>query len=89
MWTDERAKGPVLRHPEGATRQGWGPVDPFDPTDLHFWIRLEHLARYQFAADLLGQFGPNGSPTSPAAPATASSSSKAAATAWSGSTTIQ
>jgi SAM-dependent methyltransferase len=60
MWTDERGKRPVLRHPEGATRQGWDPADPFDPTDPHFWIRLEHLARYQFAVDFLSQYGPNG-----------------------------
>ena len=31
---------------------------PFDPTDPHFWIRLEHLARYQFAVDFLSQYGP-------------------------------
>lgn len=28
-------------------------VDPFDDEDLHLWVKLEHLGRYLYAADVL------------------------------------
>jgi 2-polyprenyl-3-methyl-5-hydroxy-6-metoxy-1,4-benzoquinol methylase len=32
-------------------------VDPYDRDNLHFWIKIEHLARYIYAADRLGRRG--------------------------------
>lgn len=37
-------------------KEGWDPVDPFDMQDKEFWVKIEHLARYLFAADYLKQF---------------------------------
>lgn len=31
---------------------GWDAIDPFDKNDNHFWIKIEHLGRYLFAADI-------------------------------------
>jgi 2-polyprenyl-3-methyl-5-hydroxy-6-metoxy-1,4-benzoquinol methylase len=32
-------------------------VDPYDETNLHFWVKIEHLGRYIFAADRLRDAG--------------------------------
>lgn len=39
------------------TPRWWDPVDPFDSSDPHYWIRLEHLGRYLFALDYLQENG--------------------------------
>lgn len=38
---------------------GWDQVDPFDEKNKYLWMKIEHLARYLFAADFLKQYQPN------------------------------
>jgi SAM-dependent methyltransferase len=40
-------------------KEEWDQVDPYDVADQKFWVKLEHLGRYLFAADYLNQFQPN------------------------------
>jgi ubiquinone/menaquinone biosynthesis C-methylase UbiE len=35
----------------------WEAVDPFDESDVYWWIKIEHLGRYLFAADFLESKG--------------------------------
>jgi SAM-dependent methyltransferase len=37
----------------GRFTESWDAVDPYDPGYPHLWVKVEHLARYLFAADLL------------------------------------
>ncbi len=41
------------------TEEEWDQVDPYNPEDDKFWVKLEHLGRYIFAADYLAQFRPS------------------------------
>jgi SAM-dependent methyltransferase len=43
--------------PISATQHRWGAVDPYDAADPYFWVRLEHLGRYLFAAEHLRDAG--------------------------------
>jgi SAM-dependent methyltransferase len=43
--------------PSSRFTEQWDAVDPFDEAYPHLWIKVEHLARYLFAADLLGDSG--------------------------------
>lgn len=38
---------------------GWDQVDPFDEKNTYLWMKIEHLARYLFAADFLNQYQPD------------------------------
>lgn len=38
--------------------KGWDAVDPFELGQHNWWVRLEHLGRYLFAAELLRGEGP-------------------------------
>ncbi|SRR6266545_591609 len=40
------------------TKEEWDQVDPYNAEDDKFWVKLEHLGRYLFAADFLAQFRP-------------------------------
>gem|GEM_PF-6739781 len=31
-------------------------INPFDQLNQNLWVKIEHLGRYLFAADYLGQF---------------------------------
>jgi SAM-dependent methyltransferase len=39
------------------TETAWEAVDPFDESDVYWWIKVEHLGRYLFAADFLASKG--------------------------------
>ena len=38
------------------TKEEWDQVDPYNPKDDKWWVKIEHLARYIFAGDYLAQF---------------------------------
>src|SRR5262245_20429832 len=40
------------------TKEEWDQVDPYNADDDKFWVKVEHLGRYLFAADYLSQFQP-------------------------------
>jgi len=40
------------------TQEEWDQVDPYNVEDDKWWVKLEHLGRYLFAADYLTQFQP-------------------------------
>jgi 2-polyprenyl-3-methyl-5-hydroxy-6-metoxy-1,4-benzoquinol methylase len=40
------------------TKEEWDKVDPYNVEDDKWWVKLEHLGRYLFAADYLAQFQP-------------------------------
>jgi SAM-dependent methyltransferase len=41
------------------TKEEWDQVDPYNEEDDKWWVKVEHLGRYFFAADYLAQFRPD------------------------------